>query len=647
VRYHYGRTNFPSAPSNIEARPMVDPERAPVRPRVFAPGGGETLLEVEVLRLAESGSRRVLFILGAPGSGKTTALRHLSDVLPPGLVTLLDAPSLSCCVKAFMAKPKRFLVCTLAAENPEQGAAIIKNAYRLVPWGTDDLIEYLLTAHRPACASVMARVKNADNSFLGGNPELWRPVLDRLAADPALPDPRRALHRYLEEHLTDTDLLERARSACLNAAAKRGADLLTAMAGLARPGFAESLTRILRHAAVQNLLAAERVATDLHGSSDCDYLAERLPRELIQGAATLIASDEEAMAHLRRLLAGPPWSHAMSASLWHATGTGWEEGSQGLLALAGAYLEGVRWPKARLIKANLSGADFSDADLNEADLSHAGAGRIDLRCAQLRRAWAKHLQAPEADLSHADLTEVWAESARFDGADLTGANLEDAMLKNASLQGADLSRASFWNANLSEADLRNTSLRDATFAEAEMSGANLSGLCLREANWEEAGFHRANLNGSDLEGMTLRQAFFPGANLEGALLTGSTMRKANFRNANLRGAKLAEIDWEGACLANADLTGATFHMGSTRSGLVGSPIACEGSRTGFYTDEYDEQTYKAPEEIRKANLCGADLRGARLENVDFYLVDLRGALFDPDQEHHLRQSGAILGARAS
>jgi hypothetical protein len=86
-------------------------------------------------------------------------------------------------------------------------------------------------------------------------------------------------------------------------------------------------------------------------------------------------------------------------------------------------------------------------------------------------------------------------------------------------------------------------------------------------------------------------------------------------------------------------------MGSCRSGLVGSPIPCEGSRTGFYTDELDEQTDKAPEEVRKANLCGADLRGARLDGVDFYLVDLRGARYDPEQEEHLRRSGAILEAR--
>ena len=123
------------------------------------------------------------------------------------------------------------------------------------------------------------------------------------------------------------------------------------------------------------------------------------------------------------------------------------------------------------------------------------------------------------------------------------------------------------------------------------------------------------------------------------------MPGARFDRADLRNTRLADVDWEGADLRGADLRGATFHMGSSRSGLVGSPLACEGSKTGFYTDDYDEQTYKAPEEIRKANLCGADLRGANLEGVDFYLVDLRGAQFDADQELHLRRCGAILGPR--
>ncbi len=129
----------------------------------------------------------------------------------------------------------------------------------------------------------------------------------------------------------------------------------------------------------------------------------------------------------------------------------------------------------------------------------------------------------------------------------------------------------------------------------------------------------------DLEYTILPAADFQSASLRGALLTCSMMSDANFRGACLHNTKLAHIAWEDADLRGADLRGASFHMGSTRSGLVGSTIPCEGSKTGFYTDDYDEQIYKAPEEIRKANLCGADLRGAILDDVDFYLVDLRGA----------------------
>ena len=60
------------------------------------------------------------------------------------------------------------------------------------------------------------------------------------------------------------------------------------------------------------------------------------------------------------------------------------------------------------------------------------------------------------------------------------------------------------------------------------------------------------------------------------------------------------------------------------------------------TDDYDEQPFKAPEEIRKANLKGADLRGANVNHVDFYLVDLRNALYSPEQGEHFRRCGAIL-----
>lgn len=93
----------------------------------------------------------------------------------------------------------------------------------------------------------------------------------------------------------------------------------------------------------------------------------------------------------------------------------------------------------------------------------------------------------------------------------------------------------------------------------------------------------------------------------------------------------------------ADLRGASFHLGATRSGLVpGGGIPSEGTRTGFYTDDYDEHRHRPPEQIRHANLRGADLIGARVEETDFYLVDLRDAQYTEEQHDHFRRCGAIL-----
>jgi len=137
-------------------------------------------------------------------------------------------------------------------------------------------------------------------------------------------------------------------------------------------------------------------------------------------------------------------------------------------------------------------------------------------------------------------------------------------------------------------------------------------------------------------------ADFNCASLAGCLFTGSTIPGGRFYEADLTGAGLAEIEWENADLRYANFSKASFHLGSSRSGLVGSTIPSEGSRTGFYTDEFNEQHYKSPEDIRKANLCGANLVGANVNETDFYLVDLRGARYSGRQRKHFQASGAIL-----
>lgn len=623
---------------------MIEAIPAFVRPRVISQrGDAPLLLDEEIRGLIEAGTRGYILIFGPSGAGKTTALQHLASTLrADDRVTLLDEPNPNQLVNS----PHGLVICTTWLDKPMAVLTLPTSAsYLLASWNRDDLIEYLLAAHRPRCASVMARIKPADFSLLGGLPELWRIVLDRLAGDDNLLTVRNALHQFIQEHLSDTDLLERARSACLNAAVSSDNSLTNTLIGLARPGFANSLIRVLRHRAMQILLASERIATDLHGEADCDYLAKRLPRGLVEAAGRLVAEDDQALEHLHALLAGPSWSHAMAASLLHAAGKNVPLKDSGPMRLAGAYLPGVSWPGVYLKGADLAQCDLARANLRQAQLTDSILRKTVLHHACLREAELTEVVALEADLREADLRGVRARRVQFDYATLEYCDLSGCLFGGCSFPGANLRHASFRGSLLVEAAFFDAEWEGADFSSADLTRANLTGRCLRNATWDGACFRHAVLDRCDLEYMTLPTANFKGASLQSALLTGSTILAGDFRGANLQNAGLADIEWEAADLRDADLRRVSFHMGSTRSGLVGSTIPCEGSKTGFYTDDYDEQTYKAPEEIRKANLCNADLRGANLDGVDFYLVDLRGALFDDKYADHLRRCGAILETR--
>ena len=78
-------------------------------------------------------------------------------------------------------------------------------------------------------------------------------------------------------------------------------------------------------------------------------------------------------------------------------------------------------------------------------------------------------------------------------------------------------------------------------------------------------------------------------------------------------------------------------MGSSRSGLVESPIASLGTRTGFYTDDFNEQDFKSPEEIRKANL-----RPIRGQNLRSRLYLLTSATHSTTRPGTAARSRAIL-----
>jgi len=616
---------------------MIDPKRAAVRPRILSPETGESLLlEDEVRSLLQRRTLSSVALIGPSGSGKTTALRHLAAVfIAERDLVLLDESDHSPSPGGW--SDGRLMVFTRQAPPSWSCKAV----YQLAPWNQDDVLEYLRALHPERVGSVMARIRSGKWGQLGGSPELWQLVLEQMALDDSIVDFPQALESFLTSH-TEPRRRGRLGRACLSGVTEQQFDLAGELRGC---GVGYTVRRILHYPSALLLLAADYLAKSLCSGMERDQLRKTLPRDLVRTVAELIATDSAVLDSLRRILVEDPMLQPMTASLLYAADASWRPDADPLPLLVGAYLDGADWPGIRLPSVHLTLADLGGANLQRADLTEATLTGANLERADLSDAVLSDCNAWKARLTHAYLGNVIATGTNFTSADLDSANLSDSHLVRAKLIDANLTSATLCGADLTQAILLGAKIHETCFAGATLRETDLSGLKLREADFSGADFGGARMLGCDLEGMRLPGCNFEKANLHGALLTGSAMQVANFANADLRNAGLADVDWEGVDLRGANLSGASFHGGSSRSGLVGSPIASEGSRTGFYTDEYDEQTYKAPEEIRKANLCHADLRGAVLDNVDFYLVDLRGARFDPEQEPYFRRCGAILEAR--
>jgi uncharacterized protein YjbI with pentapeptide repeats len=267
---------------------------------------------------------------------------------------------------------------------------------------------------------------------------------------------------------------------------------------------------------------------------------------------------------------------------------------------------------------------------------------LDLRNVSWRWATLMGVHCETTQLDGADLGIANARKALFAQASLKRANLERALLMEGQFQGARLDRARFFAARMNGALFRDATLHGADFRKAILDEAILLRCDLRRTRLDRVSAQGTRFGSCRFDGMTIRRPDFARASFDSCIMTGLRLVDARMPGATFGGSRLAEVQWEGADLRGASFAGATFHMGSSRSGLVESVIASEGTRTGFYTDDYLDLDHKAPEEIRKANLCGADLRGAVVKHTDFYLVDLRGAVYTDAQAEHFARSGAIL-----
>ena len=590
-------------------------EIAPVRPRLVS---GQLLEEEFEELLARDPSGRVA-IEGPPLSGRTTALRHLCALFGDraGIAWLDGDP--------FSGHEESLVVHTTARASDRAAAR-----YALAPWGEDEWIEYLLSTSRDRCGSVIERLRrNPDRGFAGGSPALWRIVLDEMAADESIEDARSALRAGVLARYAPTELLgigDRILLDGLGESTPIGPDRLFA----------------LRQVSV--IVAADRLVERVA----CRSLGVRLTtgflqHEILSEAGRIAAASPQALERLDELASASSavW-HATAASVLVASEIGWVPRSAPM-DLDGAFLQAVRWPRVDLHGSDLRLANLRGADLTEANLAEVESSGANLSEAWLVRANLRGLRATGASLVQAVLAAADATGACFKGAQLTSCDLSETILVKADLTRADLRRACLAEAMLSESKLVDARIDGADFSGASLRDCYGAGLPLRRARLEGASFVGAVLVGCDLEGVQLDRPDFEGAFLVLAEMSRSRMMNPCFRGAELMNTGLADIDWEGADLREANLDGASFHLGSSRSGLVPAGLPpLEGSRTGFYRDAEIDLECCDPALVRRANLRFANLLGAKVEGTDFLLVDLRGALYDAAQREHFRRCGAIL-----
>lgn len=641
----------------------LEPALAPVRPRVgLEPGGVARLLEEEVETLLAGGRPALVRLEGRPGSGRTTALRHVAAVLGAhrGL-RLLDQGSELCAgqwsvtvqaADAPMAGARRPPPGSVraAAARAGPGKPALEMVWELLPWSDDDCLEYLMNVHpRRVAAAFGAWRAPVPAHDLRSWPGLCRAVLDHLAVTAtATPAPG-------TDALCALAFVLQARLGQRRAAARDFALRLLVPPDPRRPGLEPGQFAIMHTGrvplgsrTVRDLLAAEALLLAADQQRGRAPQARWWPAGVVAVLGHLLATDPALLHRLHERAAAPARHAALLLSVLCAAIPELRPPARRLSRLAGARLCGIDL-SGRKIVGSLDDADLTDADLRGATFRGLlRAGRpLSLCRTRLDRARLDGVVLGAADARGLQARGLCAPGLVAGGAVLAGAVLREARLADAVLQGADLRGADLTDAVLARADLRGALLHGARLAGTDLSCARLDRARLAQADLREAALAGAVLTGAQLgrcrlDGVQLPDLLAERADLTAADLTAARLPRARLGGAVLARCGLADIDLQRADLRGAVLAGATFHLGNSRSGHVGSTIAGEGSRTGFYTDESLEQHFAAPEDVRKANLRGCDLRGADLTGVDLYLVDLRGAILDDAAREHARRCRAIL-----
>ena len=610
---------------------MKESCRSLVEPRAFAPITNEPLPLVDLVLKEQDSQHRTIRLVG---QGIETAISYLQNAF-------LDYPNI-CIVgrSETVDSPKKWDVVVFASSG-EKCRPHADLELKLKSWGTDEVIEYLMAKSTARCKSVMQRLEVSDDLWVGGgSPRVLSIVLDQMIESDEIISVEDAILRYYDLIDFNSKTRRDVTDLCLD---NLFSDAKASLALYDSNIVSDDIVSFLGNQTVRYVIAADKIIKTLEKRIAPDVMFAAWPQPFIRMIAGKIRDDVKTNSYLNKLAnkkGGKFSSNAVSLLVFNDRN--WRPSIDERHAFSKASLAKVNWTGQNLRLASLSLADLSHAMLSKCDLGHAtlSGGDFSSTCftganlaqtlatyANFRNASMRAISALNCKFAHSDLTD-----ANMECSDLSKANFSESILVNANLSNCNLQRAKFLNANLENVDFT-----DSTMVEVKLRNADLRTAILTGADFSGSAMKRCDLRTQILDSIKLE-----GVSLAGALLTGTVLRNCKLRRATLAHAKMADIDWEDCDLRDANFFNCHFLMGSTRAGTVDSPFPSHGTRTGYYTDDYDDHYFKSPEEIRKANLCRCNLLGAKVFEADFYLVDLRGAIYDEEQRLHFDKCGAIL-----
>ena len=605
---------------------------APVEPRARKPNGDALPLTDLVTEMLFDGAKTVRLT----GEGKTTAIGHLKTRLK-GFANI------------------RFLDEAGKINNVGDYDLTIYTApgfcrdsvdLRIARWAKDDCIEYLITKAPSRCKEIMGNLIASDDLWIAnGSPRILAKVLDIMIENGAITSTQRAIEEIVDSIPFKT---KRHRSKihmkCLEHAFNNVEFGMETQKYV--PGFIDAPTlKLLCYQAVRNIPASRQLIKALEKRKTPPMLGKCWTPDWIKYfAKQLKRCDSPKLIEFLDSLANKKWNQysANAASVLYQLDSQWRPTRKQELNLEHVQLPELKARELILENSLAIKSNFANADLSFCSLENTNATGSNFSDSNLSNANLRLLVARHANFSGANLRNINGRKCSFIAANLTNTDLRSANLAEAFFHDSDLR-----NANLSFANIEGTALWNSNLAGASLAGAKLKLAKMRMVDFREVDLDQTRFKGCILteccfEETHLKNIIFKHCDLQLALFSGSRLDGCSIKGCNLRHAKLGDIVWTNCDLSNTDFSRCQFHYGSTRSGIVGSPYPSHGTRTGFYTDDYDDQHYRRIEDIRKASLQGCDLTGAIVHKADFYLIDLRDAKYDEAQKKHFQSCGAIL-----